>query len=228
MDGKKTRVLVVDDEQSIREFLTMGLEDEGYSVETAKDGLTALTKMHENPFDIVILDVMMPGMDGYECCRMLKQKYDVVVIMLTAKDQAEDTVKGLKTGADDYLAKPFSFLELLTRMEVRLNSRFPQKNKVIRKGPFSVDDARHEITFENEKLDLTPTEYKLMCLLFDNVNIVISKETIMNQVWGYDYFSSSNVVEVYIRNLREKLHDSAHRYIKTERGFGYKLDVEGS
>ncbi|WP_107994669.1 response regulator transcription factor [Trichococcus paludicola] len=227
MDRKKTRVLVVDDEQSIRDFLTMGLEDEGYSVETAKDGLTALTKMHDNPFNIVILDVMMPGMDGYECCRMLKQKYDVVVIMLTAKDQAEDTVKGLKTGADDYLAKPFSFLELLTRMEVRLTSRFPQKNIVIRKGPFSVDDARHEITFENEKLDLTPTEYKLMCLLFDNVNIVISKETIMNKVWGYDYFSSSNVVEVYIRNLREKLQDTSHRYIKTERGFGYKLDVEG-
>ena len=227
MDGKKTRVLVVDDEKSIRDFLTMGLEDEGYSVETAKDGLTALTKMHEKPFDIVILDVMMPGIDGYECCRMLKQKYDVVVIMLTAKDQAEDTVKGLKIGADDYLAKPFSFLELLTRMEIRLNSRFPQKNAVIRKGPFSVDDARHEITFENEKLDLTPTEYKLLCLLFDNVNIVISKETIMNQVWGYDYFSSSNVVEVYIRNLREKLQDTAHRYIKTERGFGYKLDVEG-
>ena len=108
-----------------------------------------------------------------------------------------------------------------------MNSRFPQKNTVIRKGPFSVDDARHEITFENEKLDLTPTEYKLMCLLFDNVNIVISKETIMNKVWGYDYFSSSNVVEVYIRNLREKLQDTSHRYIKTERGFGYKLDVEG-
>ena len=141
MDGKKTRVLVVDDEQSIRDFLTMGLEDEGYSVETAKDGLSALTKMHENPFDIVILDVMMPGIDGYECCRMLKQKYDVVVIMLTAKDQAEDTVKGLKTGADDYLAKPFSFMELLTRMEVRLNSRFPQKNTLIRKVHFGMMPA---------------------------------------------------------------------------------------
>lgn len=226
MNGKQTRVLVVDDEQSIRDFLTMGLEDEGYSVETAKDGLSALTKMHQNLFDIVILDVMMPGMDGYECCRMLKQKYEVVVIMLTAKDQAEDTVKGLKIGADDYLAKPFSFMELLTRMEVRLSSRFPQKNSVIRKGPISVDDGRHEIMFEDKKLDLTPTEYKLMCLLFYNVNIVISKETIMNQVWGYDYFSSSNVVEVYIRNLREKLQDTEHRYIKTERGFGYKFDVE--
>ncbi|WP_034552445.1 response regulator transcription factor [Carnobacterium funditum] len=227
MNGKQTRVLVVDDEQNIRDFLTMGLEDEGYSVETAKDGLSALTKMHQNPCDIVILDVMMPGMDGYECCRMLKQKYEVVVIMLTAKGQAEDTVKGLKIGADDYLAKPFSFMELLMRMEVRLNSRFPQKNSVICKGPFSVDDGRHEIMFKDKKLDLTPTEYKLMCLLFDNVNIVISKETIMNQVWGYDYFSSSNVVEVYVRNLREKLQDTEHCYIKTERGFGYKLDVEG-
>ena len=222
------RILVVEDEVKAADYLRKGLGESGYVVEVANNGIDGQFLAQESDFDLIILDVMLPGMDGYECCRMLKQKYDVVIIMLTAKDQAEDTVKGLKTGADDYLAKPFSFLELLTRMEVRLNSRFPQKNTVIRKGPFSVDDARHEITFENEKLDLTPTEYKLMCLLFDNVNIVVSKETIMNQVWGYDYFSSSNVVEVYIRNLREKLQDTSHRYIKTERGFGYKLDVEGS
>ena len=222
-------VVLVEDDPYIAQSILAALDYLNVSVEHVDTAKAADYFIRNSAVDLCLLDLGLPDQDGLDLLNTWrKDQIHVPVLVLTARNQTQQCVDALNIGADDYLAKPFSFLELLTRMEVRLNSRFPQKNTIIRKGPFSVDDARHEITFENEKLDLTPTEYKLMCLLFDNVNIVISKETIMNQVWGYDYFSSSNVVEVYIRNLREKLHDSAHRYIKTERGFGYKLDVEGS
>lgn len=223
---KGVKIMLVDDEAHITQFLELGLVNEGFDIRTAGDGMTAINLAAEFQPHVVILDVMMPGMDGWEVCRLLKKTLNnVAIIMLTAKDEVEDRVKGLTTGADDYVVKPFSFEELLARIGARLRNQFPALFGEVSFGPFKLDDRRKEIQHEGSVLELSPTEYELLKYLVINHGIVLSKSKILEQVWGYDFGGEENIVEVYIRSLREKLNDKEHRLIRTLRGAGYRVDL---
>jgi two-component system OmpR family response regulator len=221
---KGIKVMLVDDEPHILQFLELGLVNEGFDVKTAPDGMSAINLANEFQPHVVVLDVMMPGMDGFEVCRLLKKDADnISIIMLTAKDEVEDRVKGLTLGADDYLVKPFSFEELLARIGARLRNQFPSLTGEAM-GPFRIDDPRKEINYLDQVLELSPTEYELLKFLVINHGIVLSKSRILDKVWGYDFGGEENIVEVYIRSLREKLEDKEHRLIRTLRGAGYRVD----
>lgn len=223
---KGAKILLVDDEPHIVQFLELGLVNEGYEVRTAGDGMTAVSLAAELQPHVVVLDVMMPGMDGWEVCRMLRKNGEnVAIIMLTAKDEVDDRVKGLTIGADDYVVKPFSFEELLARIGARLRNQFPALFGEVVMGPFRLDDRRKEIIYLEQVLELSPTEYELLKYLIINHGIVLSKTTILDKVWGYDFGGEENIVEVYIRSLREKLNDKEHRLIRTLRGAGYRVDL---
>ncbi|MEW9050613.1 MAG: response regulator transcription factor [Neobacillus sp.] len=221
-----TKILLVDDEPHILQFLELGLVNEGFEVRTAADGMSAITLARSFQPHIIILDVMMPGMDGFEVCRMIKKNGEQVsIIMLTAKDEVDDRVKGLTLGADDYVVKPFSFEELLARIHARLRNQFPSLFGEVVHGPFKLDDRRKEIIYQGTVLLLSPTEYELLKFLVINHGIVVSKATILDKVWGYDFQGEENIVEVYIRLLRDKLQDKEHQLIRTIRGSGYRLDL---
>jgi two-component system OmpR family response regulator len=222
---KGIKVLLIDDEPNILQFLEMGLTNEGFEVFTAQDGMTGVTLAKQYRPHIVILDVMMPGMDGFEVCRMLKKTENTAIIMLTAKDEVDERVKGLTIGADDYMAKPFSFEELLARIQARIRNQFPMLMDELAIGPFRIDDRRKEISYESRILELSPTEYELLKYLVINQGLVLSKTMILDRVWGYDFVGDENIVEVYIRSLREKLGDKEHRLIRTLRGSGYRVDL---
>lgn len=220
------RLLLVDDEPHILQFLELGLINEGFDIRTAPDGLSALEIAAEFKPHVAILDIMMPGVDGFEVCRVLRdEEPDIAVIMLTAKDEVDDRVKGLSLGADDYMVKPFSFEELLARIQARLRNRFPGLLGEVRCGPFRIDGRRKEIRFRDAVLELSPTEYELLQYMVINHGLVLSKPMILDKVWGYDFGGEENIVEVYIRSLREKLGDKEHRIIRTLRGAGYRVDL---
>ncbi|NOW06258.1 response regulator transcription factor [Clostridium beijerinckii] len=216
-------ILIVDDEKSIVDFIKMGLEAEGYLVYEAYDGNQAIEIASKINPNIVILDIMLPGMDGYEVCSIIKKSIKTSVIMLTALDEVDDKVKGLDIGADDYMAKPFSFKELLARINARIRNSFPELSDITNIGNFKVDDKAHEITYREKVLDLPPTQYNLLSFLLMNNGIALSKSLILEKVWGYDFNGEDNIVEVYIRYLRDKIGDKDHNIIKTVRGVGYKM-----
>ncbi|WP_459502082.1 response regulator transcription factor [Bacillus sp. C1] len=220
------KILLVDDEPHILQFLEIGLMNEGYEVKKASDGISAINSAQEFQPHVAILDVMMPGIDGFEVCRMIKKSGShTSVIMLTAKDEVDDRVKGLTLGADDYMIKPFSFDELLARIHARLRNQFPNLFGEVIYGPFKLDDRRKEVLFNGTVLELSPTEYELLTYIVINHGIVLSKGMILDKVWGYDFQGDENIVEVYIRSLREKLKDKEHRLIRTIRGAGYRVDL---
>ncbi|MGG0025049.1 response regulator transcription factor [Bacillus inaquosorum] len=223
---KGIKILLVDDEPAILDFLTMGLENEGFEVKTAADGMTAMNIAKTFQPHVAILDVMMPGMDGLEVSRMMKKTGHIAVIMLTAKDEVGVRVKALTEGADDYMIKPFSFEELLARIYARIRDHFPNLFEEVALGPFRIDDRRREIRYQEEVLKLSATEYELLKFLVLNHGLVLSKARILDKVWGYDFYGEENIVEVYIRSLREKLNDKKHEVIRTVRGAGYRVDIE--
>ncbi|MCY7942589.1 response regulator transcription factor [Bacillus inaquosorum] len=223
---KGIKILLVDDEPAILDFLTMGLENEGFEVKTAADGMTAMNIAKTFQPHVAILDVMMPGMDGLEVSRMMKKNGHTAVIMLTAKDEVGVRVKALTEGADDYMIKPFSFEELLARIYARIRDHFPNLFEEVALGPFRIDDRRREIRYQEEVLKLSATEYELLKFLVLNHGLVLSKARILDKVWGYDFYGEENIVEVYIRSLREKLNDKTHEVIRTVRGAGYRVDIE--
>ncbi|WP_416722378.1 response regulator transcription factor [Bacillus stercoris] len=223
---KGIKILLVDDEPAILDFLTMGLENEGFEVKTAADGMTAMNTVKTFQPHVAILDVMMPGMDGLEVSRMMKKTGHIAVIMLTAKDEVGVRVKALTEGADDYMIKPFSFEELLARIYARIRDHFPNLFEEVALGPFRIDDRRREIRYQEEVLKLSATEYELLKFLVLNHGLVLSKARILDKVWGYDFYGEENIVEVYIRSLREKLNDKKHEVIRTVRGAGYRVDIE--
>ncbi|WP_239614481.1 response regulator transcription factor [Cohnella mopanensis] len=223
--GKGIKILIVDDEPNILQFLELGLTNEGYQVMIAQDGPEAIKLSDQFNPHVVILDVMMPGMDGFEVCQALKAIKPVAVIMLTAKDEIEDRVKGLTLGADDYMPKPFGFGELLARIQARVRNQFPNLLSEVSVGPFAIDAARKEFRYKERALELSPTEYELLKHLVFNHGHVLSKSVILDQVWGYDFGGEENIVEVYIRSLRDKLQDREHRVIRTIRGAGYRVDL---
>jgi two-component system OmpR family response regulator len=220
------KLLLVDDEPHILQFLELGLTNEGFDVKTAMDGMAAVMLAEQFRPHVAILDVMMPGMDGFEVCRLLKKAgNNASVIMLTAKDEVDDKVLGLSIGADDYVVKPFNFEELLARIQARIRNQFPHLIGDIVKGPFKIDDRRMEIIYRDRVLELSPTEYELLKYMVINHGLVLSKPLILDKVWGYDFGGEENIVEVYIRSLREKLGDKEHRLIRTLRGAGYRVDL---
>lgn len=226
MNKSTLKILVVDDEAPIRDFIQMGLEIEGYQVLTAEDGLKALKMVDSDQPDLVVLDVMLPGYNGFEVCTEIKRTRSTPIIMLTAKDETDDIVRGLQLGADDYLVKPFTFKELSARIHARLRHTCGSLNQVKVVGSFLIDDRAHEITYQGERLQLSLTEYKLLDILVSNKGLVLSKQTLIEKVWGPDFVGDDNIVEVYVKTLRKKIGDRDFSVITTVRGVGYKVVIQ--
>lgn len=219
------RVLVVDDEPHIVNFLRMGLRYEGFVVAEASDGEEALAQIDTFKPHLVILDLMLPGIDGLEVAERLRQDPDLLIIMLTARDQVSDRVSGLRSGADDYLMKPFSFEELLARIHAVSRRRLPAHSDVLRAGPIVLDQAQRTVSVDGSLVEFTLKEYELLRLFLLNVRRVLPRQLILDRVWGYDFYGNENNVEVYIGYLRRKLGDSDHTLIETVRGVGYRLSI---
>jgi two-component system, OmpR family, response regulator len=219
------RVLLVDDEPHIVNFLRMGLTYEGFEVAEAQDGNEALSQVERFKPHLVILDLMLPGIDGMEVAERLRRDPDLLIIMLTARDQVTDRVAGLRAGADDYLVKPFSFEELLARIQAVTRRRLPAQSEIIRAGSLTLDQAQRVVTLDGAPIELTLKEYELLRLFLLNPRRVLPRQMILDRVWGYDFYGNENNVEVYIGYLRRKLGDREHRVIETVRGVGYRLNV---
>lgn len=218
------RILVVDDDPEILSLLRRGLAYEGYAVDTASDGTEALSKAREREPDLVILDIMMPGIDGIEVSRRLRQASGIPILMLTAKGTVADRVAGLDSGADDYLVKPFAFDELLARVRALLRRRLPADGETLRLGDLSLDTGTREVKRGDLALELTAQEFSLLELFMRHPRQVLKRDLIYERVWGYDFEGESNVLEVYVRYLRSKLETNGQpRLIHTVRGIGYVL-----
>jgi two-component system response regulator MprA len=220
------RILVVDDDSRIRDVLRRQLSYEGYQVELAGDSKEAFARVADNPPDLVVLDWMLPGMDGLEICRRLRQVDDMPIIMLTAKGTLDDKIDGLDSGADDYLVKPFEPEELLARVRALLRRRQPQTS-LLRFGVLGLDPAARQVWVGDRLVELSSKEFDLLELLIRHPRQVLSRETFYDRIWGYDFSGESNILEVYIRYLRSKLESAGSpRYIQTVRGVGYALRDE--
>lgn len=221
------RILVVEDEDRIRQFLQRGLTFEGYRVDVAADGEEALEIARDNPPDLVLLDIMLPGIDGIEVCRRLRAAGEVPILMLTAKEAIEDRVAGLDAGADDYLVKPFAFDELMARVRALLRRAQPSKPQVYRFADLELDTGTRRGRRGEEIFDLTAKEYELLELFMRHPRQVLTREVIFDRVWNYDFGGESNIIEVYVRYLRQKTEvDERPRLIHTVRGVGYVLREE--
>ncbi|MEA2670885.1 MAG: two-component system, OmpR family, response regulator [Chloroflexota bacterium] len=220
------RVLVVDDEPSITDFIALGLRHEGFEVRTAPDGRAALRVVDDFKPQIVVLDLMMPRMDGWELCRALAGDRNRGLIILSARDETTDRIQGLELGADDYLVKPFEFGELLARVRAVLRRRQPDLARVVRAGELSIDTATREVRLGERLVELSVREFDLLHFLALNADQVLPRQRILDEVWGYAFFGDENNVEVYVRYLRQKLGDPQHLRIQTVRGVGYRLRTE--
>ncbi len=224
MDKKK--ILIVEDEQKIARFLELELKYEGYDVVIANNGRDGLEKGRGEDVELIILDLMLPGLSGIEVCRRLRQTSDVPIIMLTAKDDISDKVTGLDIGADDYMTKPFAVEELLARIRVLLkrskNSREKSESSSIEIGKLKLCKNNYKVEYDSENVDLTKKEFELLEFMMINKNIVLTREKILDKVWGYDYFGDTNIIDVYVRYLRSKIDQKYNiNLIETVRGVGY-------
>jgi two-component system response regulator MprA len=218
------RILIIEDEERIRQFLQRGLSFEGYRVDMAADGQVGLEVARNNPPDLVLLDLMLPGLDGLEVCRRLREASDVPILMLTAKETIEDRVIGLDAGADDYLVKPFAFDELVARVRALLRRAQPTKPQVYRFADLELDTGTRQGRRAGRTFDLTAKEYELLELFMAHPRQVLTREIIFDRVWDYDFGGESNIIEVYVRYLRQKTEfDDLPRLIHTVRGIGYVL-----
>lgn len=231
MTNKET-VLIVDDEKEISDLIGIYLKNEGYTVLKASDGLEALEVLKKNEVHLIILDIMMPKMDGIQACMRIREEKNMPIIMLSAKSQDMDKIMGLSTGADDYVTKPFNPLELIARVKsqlrryTRLNIPSEKKNDEIDIGNLSINVATHEVIVDGKEVKLTPREFDILELLARNKGIVFSIEKIFESVWKEDYYESDNTVMVHIRKIREKIEVNPRKpqYIKTVWGVGYKFE----
>ncbi|MEP7188024.1 MAG: response regulator transcription factor [Roseiflexaceae bacterium] len=236
MDTAVITILVVDDEQRLRDLLRGYLEREGFTVRTAADGLTALDSVRQYAPAVVVLDLMLPGLDGLEVCRRLRTFSDAYVIMLTAKTEEIDRIVGLEVGADDYLTKPFSPRELIARVRAMLrrprhgSSTVPDIAPPQRFGDLLIDHGRREVTLAGSVLPLTTLEFALLTTLAAHPGLVFTRAQLLERVWDTDYFGDDHVVDVHIANLRKKLGEdpAAPHYIETVRGAGYRFAGKAS
>ncbi len=217
------RVLVVDDERSIVDFISLGLQYEGFQVASARDGQAALRLISEFKPHIVVLDVMMPKLDGLAVAEAIRGNKDIGVIILSAKDDVQDRIKGLEVGADDYLVKPFDFGELLARIRAVMRRRNPLAGPLLQVQDVVLDESTREVRRAGELIELSTREFDLLRLLMMHPNQVLPRERMLDQVWGYNFYGDANNVEVYIRYLRQKLKDEEHQLIQTVRGVGYRI-----
>lgn len=217
------KVLIIEDEVKLSRFVELELKHEGYQVCTASDGRAGVDAFYEFKPDIILLDLMLPQLSGIEVCRRIRKESNVPIIMLTAKGEVMDKVMGLDNGADDYITKPFAIEEVLARMRVAIK-RTKQTNSynILKLKNLTVDIAKRVVKFDDTEIELTKREFELLVYLIQNKNIVITRDQILNQVWGYDYIGETNVVDVYIRYLRTKIDDKFNtKFIHTIRGVGY-------
>jgi len=224
------KILIIEDENKIARFVELELKYEGYEVEIASDGRTGLEKALHDNIDLVLLDIMLPGLSGIEVCRRIRLESSVPIIMLTAKDDVTDKVAGLDTGADDYMTKPFAIEELLARIRVALNrhsKKLQPKVDVLQYGDLKLNLNSHSAFYGEDEIVLTKKEYELLEYLLRNKNIAITREQLLNNVWDYEYLGDTNVVDVYVRYLRQKIDDKyGIRLINTVRGVGYIIKDE--
>jgi DNA-binding response OmpR family regulator len=222
------RILIVEDEERIVRFLKKGLEEESYAVDVTMDGSSALDWVVDTPYDLILLDVMLPGLTGIEVCQIIRQRgITIPILMLTARDSIDDRVKGLDAGADDYLPKPFAFKELLARIRAltRRVTTTTTSDTVLELADLTLDTVTHIAKRNGREIELTSKEYALLEYLLRNARRPLNRTLIREGVWGYDYYGASNVVDVYIRHLRRKLEANGEPpIIHTVRGVGYEID----
>ncbi len=222
------KILIVEDEEKIARFVELELKHEGYDVEKAYDGRTGLALAENGGYDLILLDIMLPGINGIEILRRIRRSSDVPVIMLTARDAVMDKVSGLDMGADDYITKPFAIEELLARIRVTLRknsaSAADTKSAVLHCCGLTLDSNRFKVTYNGVPIELTAKEFALLQTLMQNKNIVMSRDSLLTNVWGYNYIGETNVVDVYIRYLRQKIDEKFKtKIITTVRGVGYVI-----
>lgn len=223
------RIMVVDDDPHINELVKLYLEKEGYKVECHLNGIDCLKSFQGNPPHLIILDIMLPGLDGWDVCKEIRKTSDIPIIMLTAKGETFDKVLGLELGADDYIVKPFDPKELVARVKAVLRRTNPVKgsDEKIEYPNLSVNLSNYSVTYKGRTLELPPKELELLYFLAAHPNKVFTREQLLEQVWGFDYYGDSRTVDVHIKRLREKLQDSENSWqIKTVWGVGYKFEVK--
>ena len=226
---KQPRILVVDDENGVRELISDVLHLESFHVTTASDGLEALGLLRKSDFDLMILDVSMPKMDGFTLLEKLREEKNAIpALMLSARNDRSDVTTGLRSGADDYVTKPFGIEELVLRVKSILRRTLESSEpQLLKCGPIAIDLEQHRVTFGEEVIELSPTEFSLLEYLVENKNKVVTKEALLKVVWGYDFDIKSSVVETYISYLRKKLHRDDWEGIKTIRGIGFQIVDKG-
>ena len=225
------KILIVEDEEKLARFIELELKHEGYEVIKANNGRTGLDLAENGDVNLVLLDIMLPEINGLEVLRRLRKTSDIPIIMLTARDAVMDKVSGLDAGADDYITKPFAIEELLARIRTALKKRIVTEDKkvdnVLRCGLLSLDKMKHKVMYNNTEIELTNREFNLLQILLENKNIVLTRSTLMEKICGYDYLGETNVIDVYIRYLRTKIDDVFKvKIISTVRGVGYVIKDE--
>lgn len=227
---KSFKILVIEDEEHIVELLKFNLENNGYDVVSARDGLEGLDMIRAEKPDLVLLDLMLPKVDGIEVCKVVKldkEISEIPIIMLTAKGGETDKVLGLEIGADDYITKPFSIRELLARIKVVLRRTMKdgtdEKEKILEINDLEIHVDKHEVVRNGEVFQLTYKEFELLKTLAENRGKVLSRNFLLDEIWGYDYYGETRTVDVHIRHLRKKIENKEHKYIETVRGIGYKI-----
>lgn len=216
------KILVVEDDKDIQELIQEFLKAQNYEVDTADDGVQGVSLFQKNTYDLVLLDVMLPNLDGYSACKMIRNRSNVPIIMLTALGEEKDHIKGFELGVDDYITKPFSFSIFIKRVEAVLRRTYGESSSSLQKfKEVSANYDSYTATVNGQSIELTTKEFEILYLLMENKGKVLSREIILDKAWGYDYFGDSRVVDTHIKNLRKKLDVT---YIKTIKGIGYKFD----
>ena len=221
--GRQPTALIVDDEPQIVDFLQMGFTYEGFRVFAALTGPEAIQAAAAHKPDIIILDIMLPSVDGLEVTRQIRKTHDTAIIMLTAKDDIDDRVAGLDLGADDYVTKPFAFKELMARVRAVLRRHGNNFADILTFHGITLDRGTRIVTHDEQPIELTPREFDLLELFLMHPRQVLTRDIILARVWGYEYVGDDNIIEVYVRHLREKLDDNPPRLLQTVRGIGYTL-----
>ena len=226
-NGMADRILLVEDEEKLARMVELELKYEGYQVEKALDGRSGLELALQGGFDLVLLDIMLPQLSGMEVLRRLRRESQVPVIMLTARDSVIDKVAGLDSGADDYITKPFAIEELLARIRAALRNKSGRGGHMLAAGPLSMDVERHQVTVKGQAVELTKKEFDLLRHLLENKGRVLTREALLDSVWGFDFVGETNSVDVYIRFLRSKIDEAfGVKLIHTVRGVGYVIREE--